>query len=294
MDFDYIISTDSTSDLPPETCDEKQIIIVNLLCILNGVSKINDYKESSYKAFYNAMREGSMPSTAHINVEECKDAWRPYLEDGKDIFYLSFSEKLSGSYQAACLAQQDLTEEYPERTIIVIDSRSTTWALGFLVLRCVAMREEGKSLNEVARWAEENRDGYGAFFTVNSLEYLKNGGRIGGVTALLGGMFQIQPILTLDEEGGLGFSEKVKGRKKAIRTIVEGTKEKFDFAFDNRYAIVHGDCEEDAMALKKQLEEALPTAQCYGVYYLGPVVASHVGPGTLSVLYPCTNRNSLS
>lgn len=290
MEKPFVISADSNCELPPTLCKEKGIEIIDLGYQINGEEKIFDYQDSSAKEFYQAMREGVVPTTMQKNAEECKEFWRTFLDEGKDILHLSFSSKLSGTYNSAVMAQREIADEYPDQTICVIDTKSITWTMGLLLLRCTELQEEGMLLQEMVQWVEDNKQGYGAFFTVDSLEYLKRSGRVSHTSAFIGTMLQIKPILYLDEQGGLTPIEKVKGRKKAIRRLVECAAAKISLEFDKRYVILHADCMNEAIMLQEYAAELLPEGECLGIYSLGPVIGTHVGPGTLALISACLDR----
>lgn len=290
MERPFVISADSSCELPPALCREKDIEIIDLGYQINGEEKIFDFQEDSAREFYQLMRSGSVPTTTQKNAEECKEFWRTFLDDGKNILHLSFASKLSGTYNSAVMAQREIAEEYPDQTICVIDTKSITWVTGLLLLCCVELREQGASLEEIAQWVEDHHQNYGAYFTVDSLEYLKRSGRVSNTSAFIGTMLQIKPILYLDEQGGLTPVEKVKGRKKAIRRLVERSMDKINIDFDKRYAILHADCLDEAETVQEYISELFPEGECLGIYGLGPVIGTHVGPGTLALVSACLDR----
>lgn len=294
METTYIIATDSNSELSPAWREKCQLAVIDMPYNLDGEEKTYDFEEGDdIRYFYQRMRDGAIPTTMQRNAEEFKEFWKPYLENGQDVLHFSFSSKLSGTYDSACIAQNEIAEHYPERKIIVVDTKAICTALGLLLIRCAELRDEGKSMEDVAQWMKDNYQRSAAFFSVESLEYLKRGGRVSNAAAFFGTMLQIKPMLYLDAEGGLTPIEKIKGRKKAIRRLAEAAAEKIDLDFDKRIFVVHADCSEEADILIEHFMQLVPAAKLVEKQYVGPVIGTHVGPGMLALIYFGKDRSVL-
>ena len=198
--------------------------------------------------FYEAMRNGSMPTTAQVNPENARVLLEPYLKEGKDILHIAFSSGLSGTYNSCRIAAEELMEEYPDRKIIVIDSLAASLGQGLLVYLAQEKKEQGEDIETVARWAEENKLHIVHLFTVNDLNHLYRGGRVSRTTAVVGSMLNIKPVLHVDNDGKLTAIGKVRGRKKSLQELVKLMDEKIGSYHDTCHTIFisHGDCEDEA------------------------------------------------
>ena len=235
----YVISTDSSADLSEAYLKEHQITMISLSCILNG--KIyNSENPITPKQLYDNIREGAMPTTSQVNPEQAKAAFEPLLKEGKDILHLAFSSGLSGSCQSARIAAEELQDEYPERKIVVIDTLLAALGQGLLVYKAVQLKEQGASMDEVADWCEKNKDYIASYVTVDDLFHLYRGGRVSRSSAVLGSMVGIKPIIRVNEEGKLEVIGKVRGRKKAIQTIIKDLMERIRDG-EKTVFISHGD-----------------------------------------------------
>ena len=247
----YVISTDSSADLSEAYLKEHQITMISLSCILNG--KIyNSENPITPKQLYDNIREGAMPTTSQVNPEQAKAAFEPLLKEGKDILHLAFSSGLSGSCQSARIAAEELQDEYSERKIVVIDTLLAALGQGLLVYKAAQLKEQGASMDEVADWCEKNKDYIASYVTVDDLFHLYRGGRVSRSSAVLGSMVGIKPIIRVNEEGKLEVIGKVRGRKKAIQTIIKDLMERIRDG-EKTVFISHGDCLEGAEAIKQKL-----------------------------------------
>ena len=283
----FQIITDSCCDLTQEQYNAWNVACVPLTVTYNGESHKNFSDPAAVKAFYDELRTGTMASTAAANPDDFGQAMRKALDAGRDVLVLAFTSALSTTYQSAFIAATDLQEAYPERRIVVCDTLCAALGQGLLVYHACRLRDEGKSLEEVRSWVEENKLHICHWVTVDDLSHLKRGGRISATTAIVGTMLNIKPIIFVDNEGRLINTSKVRGRKAAMELLVKKVQETatdLDTVF-----IGHGDCPEDAAALEQMLKQ-----QC-GVKnvvtgYVGPVIGAHTGPGVLVVFFLGTNR----
>lgn len=286
---DFKIITDSCCDFTEQMYKELDVAYAPLSVVYNGESHDNFSDEKEVKAFYDELRGGVMATTAAANPEDWAKVMRPALEDGKDVLVLAFSSGLSTTYQSAVIAGEELKEQFPERKIIVVDTLCAALGQGLLVWYACKKRDEGRNVEEVAAWVEENKLHLCHWVTVDDLSHLKRGGRISATTALVGTMLNIKPIIHVDNEGHLINSAKTRGRKSAIEYLVRKMGETGE-GYDNETVfIAHGDCPEDAQALAEMVKEQ------YGVKnvvigYVGPVIGAHTGPGVLVVFYMGQHR----
>ena len=239
--------------------------------------------------FYAEQRAGKFASTSQINPMVYRECFEKTLKAGEDILYLCFSSGLSSTLQSANLCAQELREEYPERKLIVVETLCAAVGEAMLVREAARKQQEGLSIEELAAWVEENRLKICHWFTVDSFDHLRHGGRVSAAAAAVGTMLQIKPLLHVDEEGKLRVAEKPRGRKQAIRTQVAHMKEGWTPEMGNLVVIGHGDCPDDVEQLRQAVLKEFPDADIR-VAYIGPVIGAHTGPGMLALIYWGTNR----
>ena len=241
--------------------------------------------------FYEAMRKGSLPATAQVNPDDARALIEPYLKEGKDVLHIAFSSGLSGTYNSARIAAEELAEEYPERSVKVIDSLSASLGQGLLVYLAQQHKEAGEDMDTVAKWVEENRKHIVHLFTVDDLFHLHRGGRVSKTTAIVGSMLNIKPVLHVDGEGKLVNIGKSRGRKKALQELVNLMEEKLGRYKDSCHTIFisHGDCEEDAKYVEKKVKEKY-NIDTVLINYVGATIGAHSGPGTVALFFAGEER----
>lgn len=280
---EFVIVSDSTVDLPKEYLQSKQVPIISLSYIMDGVT----YEEMdglSHKEFFEKLRAGSLPTTSQINPEQAREALEPFAKEGKDILYIGFSSGLSGSYNSVRMAAEDLKEEYPDINIITIDSLCACMGEGLLLYKALELKEHGMSMEEIAKWVEANKLHICHNVTVDDLNHLHRGGRISKTTAVVGFMIKIKPIIHMSDEGKLVVIGKERGRKKSLVSIVDRMEKQMQGYDNDIVMITHGDCIEDAEFVKKQVEER------FGIHNvmingIGSVIGSHTGAGVVAVFF---------
>lgn len=282
---DYVITTDSSADLPEEYYKEHGIGCTYLSYSMDG----KNYTYGNFlpvHEFYENMRKGSLPTTAQVNPEDMRQLIEPYLKEGKDVLHIAFSSGLSGTCNSARIAAEELAEEYPERVIKVIDSLSASLGQGLLVYLAQQHKEAGEDMDTVAKWTEENRCHIVHLFTVDDLFHLHRGGRVSKTTAIVGSMLNIKPVLHVDNEGKLVNIGKSRGRKKALQELVNMMEQKIGSYKDSCHTIFisHGDCEEDAKYVEKKVKEKYEI-QTVVLNHVGSVIGAHSGPGTLALFF---------
>lgn len=279
----YQIITDSGSDLPVEKLAQWDVKMASLSLLFREQTLADSVTEDT-KAFYEAMRNGESASTSAINPDGWTAVMEPVLQQGKDVLVIAFSSGLSTTYQSAVIAAGELQEQYPERTIKVVDSLCASLGGGLLVWYACQKRDAGMSLEELTAWVETNKWHLCHWFTVDDLRYLKRGGRISAATALVGTMLNIKPVLHVDEEGHLVSVGKVRGRKSSIEALVK-QMEVLSAPGKNEVAFIcHGDCLEDARYLEKLVKERCGVKEVF-IGYTGAVIGAHSGPGTLALFF---------
>lgn len=279
----YQIITDSCCDFSNEMYQTLNLTALPLTVTFNGET-FPDRNDDSLKQMYDGFRNGQSASTAAANPEAWANAFRTALDAGEDVLALTFSSGLSTTYQSAVIAAQELKEEYPQRKILVSDTLCASMGQGLLVWYACQKRDAGASIEEVHTWVEENKPHLCHWFTVDDLMYLKRGGRIGAATALVGTMLNVKPVLHVDNEGHLVNVSKARGRKASIQALANKVTE-LAAGYDNSTMFIsHGDCLEDAQYLASILKEK-HGVQNVVINYVGAVIGSHSGPGTLALFF---------
>ena len=288
---EYQIITDSTTDLSPEMIEQFGVQVIPLCYMMEGKTfhNIPGGGEMDEHSFYEKLRAGVISTTAQVNAEEFIQHFTPVLELGKDILYLAFSSGLSGTYQSAVIAKQELQEKYPERRIEVFDTLCASMGEGLLVYHVCTLQQAGKDMDEVLSWLQENVLHLCHWFTVDDLNHLKRGGRVSAATALVGTMLGIKPVLHVDDEGHLINVSKVRGRKQSLDALVKKMEETAIEPSNQTIFISHGDCPEDAKYVADLVKSKMGVKDIR-INFIGPVIGAHSGPGTVALFFLGTER----
>ena len=230
----YVILTDSTTDISQEIADEIDVKVWPMQFELDGLTYRNfpDEREMKSDEFYDIMRKGKMPKTSQINVVDFCEYFSEYLDKGLDVLYICFSSGLSGTYNNSLIAIEELKGRYPDRKIISVDSLAASMGEGLLVYLAAQQKKKGMGLEELAKWVEDNRLHLCHWFTVDDLHHLKRGGRVSPATAIVGSALNIKPVLHVDDEGHLINMSKVRGRKASLNAMVDQMVETYTDQFD--------------------------------------------------------------
>ena len=284
----YKIITDSGCDLPVNMLKQLDLTMVSLNLHFRGET-LGDSVTDEIKSMYTALRNGETATTSAVNPDRWASVMEPVLQEGKDVLVLAFSSGLSTTYQSAVIAANELAEQYPQRKIRVVDTRSASLGQGLLVWYACKKRDEGMELDELTDWVEEKKFNLCHWFTVDDLMYLKRGGRVSTTTAIVGTMLKIKPVLHMDDEGHLINKGKVRGRKASIDALVDKAAELGLPGENETMFICHGDCLEDAQYLEEQVKTRFGVKNVF-IGYTGAVIGSHSGPGTLALFFLGKNR----
>ncbi len=281
----YILMTDSDSDLPYALKVEHDIPVVYMPYTLDGQEYYDDLGQSlDHKSFFDKMRQGAHPTTSALNETVYNGYFEPILASGKDILFLAFSSQLSMTINAIRATREALLKQYPERKFILVDTLSISGPQTLLVLKAHEMYRAGESMETVAQWVEDNKLRAQAFFTVDDLKYLQRGGRISSTAAALGTLLDLKPILTETREGKLAAAAKVRGRKKALSFMVDKAVECIDDPKESIALVIHADALADAEKLTAMIKEKLPEL-VIRIENIGPVIGTHAGPGTVAFCF---------
>ena len=284
----YVIVTDSSSDLDKELREKYDIDYIPMHMMLEGKDYPADldWGDFSVKEFYGILKDGKRFLTAQINVAEYTEAFEKYILAGYDVLSISCSSALSASVKESYAVRDALMAKYPEAKIVCIDSLNACSGLGMMCIRASEMRAEGKSIDEAAAWLEANKLRMNQECSVDSLVYFKRAGRVSAATAFFGGLLNIKPIIISSKEGHNLAVEKVKGRANAINRLADRIAERYVSEPFGQLFVSHADCEEDMKKLKEAILERIPDKDIpVHEGFIGPIIGATAGPGTVAAFF---------
>ena len=281
----YVLITDSASDLPSEIAENLEVEILPMKYMVNDIPCVD--KDFDMENFYNLLRGKALSLTSQTNVEEFSNYFSRYLENGKDILYVGFPLSLSGMNNSARIAARELSEKYPERKIIVIDSVSASIGQGLLVYYAALKKKNGATIDEVADFVNDNKLKFCHWFTVDDLYFLKRGGRISQATAVVGSILNVKPLLSMNDEGKLYVFDKIRGKKKVLDLMsskIENLNSDYKKVF-----VGHADCLDDAKYVAERISAENPSLDVT-ITHLGPIIGTQTGPGTVALAFVGNSR----
>lgn len=286
---EYCISCCSTADLTKEYFDKRGIRYVCFHYELGGTDYLDDLGQTMPPAeLYRRMLAGEDVKTSQVSIGEYADFFRKIFDEGKDILHLTLSSGISGSYNSACIAAEQVREEYPNRKIYVVDSLAASSGYGLLVDTLADRRDAGESIDELYAWVCENKKKLQHWFFTSDLTFFIRGGRVSKAAGFFGGMLGICPLLNVDYEGHLTAREKVRTKKKVIQRIVQKMKENAEggLAYSGKCYICQSECMDDAKAVAMLVESRFPNLNGkVEIYPIGATIGSHTGPGTVALFF---------
>ena len=281
----FIIATASTCDIDRSWLDEHDIPMISYTFEVNDKVYIDDCRQETRTALYHEMREGHQPNTSQITTYAYYEFFKKLLEQNKPVLFMDMDKSLSASFFNCNNAAEQIREEMPDAKLYVMDTRCVTMGLSLLLIKCVEMADAGASYEEVIHWAEENKLRISHRFLVDDLEWLRRGGRLSNASAVIGSLLSIKPLIYINDEGQLLAFQKIRGRKKAIKALLDSTEHDIGDATGKDIIVGHSDCPEDGEKWRQMVMEKYPTAKSVTLMELGPVIGCHVGPGFLSIVY---------
>ena len=281
----YTIVTDSSCDLPAPLLEKMGIRVVPLAVNLDGKTYFNypDGRAIGFEEYYAQLRSGKQATTSAVNMSLFRTVMEAELIAGHDVLYLGFSSGLSGTFNAGAMAARELQEEYPEFELIAVDTLCACMGQGLLVYLAALEKAGGKSMHEVRDFVEAQKLHICHWYTVDDLQHLKRGGRIGGTTARLCTMLNIKPVMNMDNEGKLAAVSKARGRAAALRALVDKMGEQAIEPEKQTVFIAHADCYDDAHKVAEMIHERFGSKSL--INYIGPVIGAHAGPGTVALFF---------
>lgn len=286
---EYVLSCCSTADLSAEHFAARNIQYTCFHFSMDGVRYPDDLGQSiAFDKFYADMVAGADTKTSQVSAGEYVEYFTPFLEAGKDVLHLSLSSGISGSYNSACVAKQELEEKYPGRRILVLDSLAASSGYGLLMDKLADLRDEGMSLDELYAWAEANRLRLHHWFFSTDLTFYIKGGRVSKTSGMVGTLLGICPLLNMDNLGRLIPRAKIRSKKKVIEEIVRRMEQHADggHEYSGKCYISQSACMEDARAVADLVEARFPRLNGkVEINWIGTTIGSHTGPGTVALFF---------
>ncbi len=285
----FVVSACSTMDLSLEHVKERDIRFLNFKYFLDGVEYVDDmFETTTPREFYDALAKGAESKTSQVNVDEYIKHFREVLSSGNDLLHLVFSSGLSGSYNSAKIAADEVRPEFPDRKLILVDTLAAASGFGLFVDMIADLRDEGKTIEEAAEWAEANKLNVHHWFTASDLTAFVKGGRISRAAGWFGTILKICPVLNVSNDGKLVPREKVRGKVNALKRLVEKMEENAQngLAYDGKCYICNSDCQEDADFVKNMIEERFEALKGkVKIFSIGTTIGSHTGRGTTALFF---------
>lgn len=286
---DYVLTCCSTADMPYEYFKKRNIPFVCFHYNMDGKEYPDDLGLSmSFEEFYSKIAAGAMPTTSQVNVGQFMDFFEPYLKDGKDILHISLSTGLSGAYNSACMARDELLTKYPDRKILIVDSLGASSGYGLLTDMAADMRDNGTALEDVYTWIEENKLNIHHWFFSTDLTHYKRGGRISAASAAVGTLLNICPLLNMSYDGKLIPRAKIRSKKRVISEIVHMMEQHAQNGnqYSGKCFISNSACYDDARKVADLVEEKFPNLNgSVMINSVGTVIGAHTGPGTVALFF---------
>lgn len=282
-----VLFTDTDTDITPIEAAKYGYKLISMPYIIDGkeIKPYEDFEEFDYKSFYNTLREGVLPTTCAINSEEYKKYFEPVLKEGNDILYVHFSKAMSGTFNAMNIAIEELKEIYPDRNIYCIDTKGITICSYNIVKEIGELYLQGKTVEEMIEWSKVEVDKFATYFYADNLKFFRQSGRVGNFAAIMGNLFGVHPILTMNSDGVMLSVGKCKGKMNTLRRLVQYVEELGEDIDNHRIIIGHADALEIAQTLANLLEENIGRKLPIEYVVVNPTAGSHCGPDTIGVCF---------
>lgn len=289
----YQLFTDTDTDITPEVAKEYGYKLISMPYETSDGKQVypyEDFEKFDYSAFYNSLRGGELPKTFAISPGQYIDYFEPTLKEGKDILYVHFSAAMSATFDSMRIAWSELQEKYPDRKLYTVDTKGITILSYNMVREIGEMANKGATPEEIIAWADKEVDHFAVYFYSDDLKFFGRSGRVSNIAAFMGSLLGIRPIINMNEEGKMGSVAKAKGRKKALKTLVDYVTTLQDDIKSHRVIIGHTDALDQAKELERQLKELFGDDLKTEIVVVNPTAGSHCGPDTVGVCFHAIHR----
>lgn len=283
----FTLFTDTDTDITLEEAKKYGYKLISMPYIIDEkeIKPYEDFEVFDYESFYNTLRKGALPTTCAINPEKYKEYFEEDLAKGNDILYVHFSKAMSGTFNAMNVAIEELKEQYPDRTIYTIDTKGITILSLNIVKEIGEMYLKGATIEEILKWAEDNVDHYATYFFADNLKFFGRSGRVSNVTAKMGNIIGIKPIIYMNDEGMMTNIGKERGRTSALNKLIEYFDELVIDVYEHRIIIGHTDALSLANKLGEKLQEKYNNKLNIEYVVVNPTAGSHCGPDTVGICF---------
>lgn len=287
-----VLFCDTNCELNYKLAKEYDLKVIRMPYTLEGIESYFDLGENTdFQEFYRKVRGGAMPITSGLNETNYTEYFEPFFQAGEEILYISFSSKMSATFEQMDKAVKALREKYPNVRFERFDTKAISMSAGISVYAAAKMFKEGKTIDEIIAFLTYFAPRVNATCTVDDLKHLVKGGRLSAAAAFVGGMLKLKPIIRLSEDGVLYPADKVISRNKALKTLVNDVVNRVEDIDKYPIVVLNADCKAEADKMISEIKEAKPDADIWS-YDVGPVVGTHCGPGTLAVCFVAENRTN--
>ena len=288
----FTLFTDTDCDVTPDFCEKYNFKLISMPYVIAGkeVKPYVDFNDFNFHEFYEQLRQGTIPKTFAINPYDYVQYFEPEFQKGNDILYVHFSKAMSGTFNALNIALDELKERYPERTCYMIDTKGIS-ILGCQIVKAIGeLVKEGKSIEEIMKWAETEVDHFAVYFFATDLKFFQRSGRVSGMSAFFGQMLGIHPLIYVGEDGKMATIGKVRGKSAAIKRLVDYVEELGDHIEDYPVMIAQADALDLAEKLKEMLIERFGNKLDIWIVPVNPTIGSHCGPTSIGVSFHSIHR----
>ncbi len=292
----FQIIVDSAANIPAELVERYKIEVISFINMIDGKPMPGfepgltpEEERAKGKAYYDAIRQGMVVHTSLVNSGQFRDYFLPVLEGGEDILYISLSKNISGTYQAAKIAAEDLLEEYPDRKIVLVDSMNASLGQGLLAIYASEMRDQGMDVEAIGQALREMVPRMNGIFTVEDLKYIALSGRISNAKAVVGNVLNIKPLLKGNKDGYIVQFRKCRGRKKSLKDLIDLVCNNIVDPENQIIGIAHADAYEESLMIMQKIQERVTVREFINTSY-DYCTGSHVGPGTIALFFIAKDR----
>lgn len=288
----FVLFTDTDTDFTPELAKEYGYNLISMSYTINEDETYPyiDFEKFDYKSFYNMLREGVLPKTSAISPGTYINYFEPFFKEGKDVLYVHFSAAMSGTFSSLNIAVEELKEKYPDRNVYTIDTKGIS-ALSYVIVKEIGnLYKQGKTLEEILKWAEQEVDKFAIYFYVDDLKFFQRSGRVSNFSAIMGGILGIHPIIHVGQDGVMKAISKGKGRNGTLKKIMSFVEELQENIKDHQVIIAHTDAEEIAKALETMLKIRYGEDLDTEIVVVNPTIGSHCGPDCVGVAFHSKHR----
>lgn len=289
----YQLFTDTNTDITPEIANKYGYKLISMPYTKKGgidVYPYVDFDEFDYKTFYDELRDGEMPKTFALSPQIYIEYFEPTLQEGKDILYVHFSAAMSGTFDAMNLAWQELKEKYPDRRLCTVDTKGVSICCYNIAMEIAEMAKNGATMDEITAWADKEVDKFAVYFYADDLKFFARSGRVSGLSAAFGGMLGIRPIININSDGIMNSIAKAKGRRGALRAVLQYVDELQENIKDYRVVIGHADAYDLALEMQEKLKEKYGEDLQTEIHVVNPTIGGHCGPDTVGVCFHAIHR----